>query len=131
MPPKSLKLSKRRLCIWVINSPTQAKPGIDPAPNRTAQIALANYTIIRASIPGDPGITAGRTINFNLYTLKPTNNKKDLDKFYSGKYLVTAVRHIILPQGLYQTILELAKDSSATTYQNIKNTASQKSAIKL
>jgi hypothetical protein len=100
-------------------------------PNRTAQIALANYTIIRASIPGDPGITAGRTINFNLYTLKPTNNKKDLDKFYSGKYLVTAVRHIILPQGLYQTILELAKDSSATTYQNVKNTASQKSAIKL
>jgi hypothetical protein len=99
-------------------------------PSRTAQIALANYTIIRASIPGDPGITAGRTINFNVYTLKPTNDKKDLDKFYSGKYLVTAVRHIILPQGLYQTILELAKDSSGKGYQNIKDNNSQKSAIK-
>ena len=90
-------------------------------PNRTAQINLANYTVLKASIPGDPGITAGRTVNFNLLTLKPSNTKKDLDKFYSGKYLVTAVRHIIKPAGAYQTILELAKDSTPTTYMNINS----------
>ena len=91
-------------------------------PNRTAQLSLANYTVLKARIPGDPGMLAGKTINFNLLTLKPSDTKKDLDKFYSGKYLVTAVRHIIQPNnGTFQTILEIAKDSSAKGYQNPNN----------
>lgn len=85
-------------------------------PNRTAQIALANYTIIKLSIPGDPGITAGRTIEFNIYSLNLKNSKKELDKFYSGKYLVTAVRHIAVSPNLYQTVLEISKDSSPANY---------------
>jgi hypothetical protein len=89
-------------------------------PLRTAAISLANFTSIKLSIPGDPGITAGRTINFDLYSLKPTDNTKQLDKFYSGKYLVTAVRHIIQPTR-YQTILEIAKDSSPTAYTQTDN----------
>ena len=89
-------------------------------PTRTAAISLANYTSIKLSIPGDPGITAGRTINFDLYSLKPTTNLKELDKFYSGKYLVTAVRHIIQPTR-YQTILEIAKDSSPNSYTQTNN----------
>lgn len=93
-------------------------------PNRTAQMALANYTIVKMTIPGDPGITAGRTIVFNLPTIKPTTNSRDLDKFYSGKYLVTAVRHIILVNGIYQTVLELSKDSSPTKYSNVDNSNS-------
>lgn len=93
-------------------------------PNRTAQISLANYTVLKAKIPGDPGITAGRTINFNLLTLKPTDSRKNLDEFYSGKYLVTAVRHIIQPSA-YQTILEIAKDSTPTTYAGINNSSSE------
>jgi len=92
-------------------------------PNRTAQISLANYTVIKATIPGDPGITAGRTINFNLLTLKP-GQERDLDKFYSGKYLVTAVRHIIQSQGVYQTVLEIVKDSTPTAYSSINNNSS-------
>lgn len=109
----------------------QAEAGVAPdifietsLPNRTAQINLSNYTTLKASIPGDPGITAGRTVNFNLLTLKPSNSKKDLDKFYSGKYLVTAVRHIIETAGTYQTILELAKDSTPTNYMNIDSDSS-------
>jgi hypothetical protein len=98
-------------------------------PLRTAAIALANYTSIKLSIPGDPGITAGRTINFDLYSLKPTDNLKELDKFYSGKYLVTAVRHIIQPTR-YQTILEIAKDSSKTAYtQTDNNSPTTKEAV--
>jgi hypothetical protein len=91
-------------------------------PLRTAAISLANYTSIKMSIPGDPGITAGRTINFDLYSLKPTDDLKELDKFYSGKYLVTAVRHIIQPMK-YQTILEIAKDSSNTPYTQTDNSS--------
>jgi hypothetical protein len=92
-------------------------------PNRTAQISLASFTIVKATIPGDPGITAGRTINFNLMSLKP-GQERELDKFYSGKYLVTAVRHIIQSQGVYQTVLEIAKDSTPTAYSSINNNSS-------
>jgi hypothetical protein len=91
-------------------------------PLRTAAISLANYTSIKMSIPGDPGITAGRTINFNLHSLNPIDKIKKLDKFYSGKYLVTAVRHIIQPNR-YQTILEIAKDSSNKPYTQTDNSS--------
>lgn len=89
-------------------------------PNRTAQISLANYTVMKMTIPGDPGISVGRTVNVDLFTLKPTNTSKGLDEFYSGKYLVTAVRHIIQPM-VYQTVVEIAKDSSVKNYNPINN----------
>lgn len=87
-------------------------------PMRTAQLSLANYTVLKLSIPGDPGITVGRTIQFDVLSLKPTDKEKGADKFYSGKYLVTAVRHVIQAQGVYQTVLEVAKDSTSTSYSS-------------
>ena len=86
-------------------------------PNRTAQISLANYTVVKIKIPGDPFITAGKVVQFNFPSL---SSKKGLDNNYSGKYLVTAVRHMIQSQGIYQTVLELAKDSNPqyTTFSN-------------
>jgi len=92
-------------------------------PNRTAQISLANYNVLKLKIPGDTGISAGRTINFNLLSLKP-GDKKELDKHYSGKYLVTAVRHIIQPT-TFQTVLEVAKDSSPTPYGGVNNQSAE------
>jgi hypothetical protein len=118
------------------DNPYIKKQGVDTkdvfmennVPNRTAQLALANYTVIKIVIPGDTGITAGRTVQFDLYTLKPTSTNKDLDKFYSGKYLVTAVRHIVTTPTEFQTVLELAKDSSPTNYvQRDSDTAEAKS----
>jgi len=83
-------------------------------PNRTAQLSLANYTVVKIKIPGDSFITVGKVVVFNLPSLNA--GTKDLDKFYSGKYLVTAVRHIVQSPGIYQTVLELAKDSNAQSY---------------
>ena len=83
-------------------------------PYRTAQIALANYTVLKLLIPGDSSITAGRTIIFNLYSLATDENEnRQFDKYFSGKYLVTAVRHLVQSSGSYQTILEVAKESVA------------------
>lgn len=90
-------------------------------PNRTAQISLSNYTSLKIAIPGDPGISVGRTIKFNLLSLKSANDNKDLDQMYSGKYLVTAVRHIIETPNSYRTILELAKDSTPSPTSAINN----------
>lgn len=98
-------------------------------PNRTAQISLANYTVIKMTIPGDPGISVGRTINVNLLTLKPSATSKGLNEFYSGKYLVTAVRHIIQPN-VYQTVVEIAKDSSAKKYNAVNNDSKLQKVIR-
>lgn len=92
-------------------------------PNRTAQLSLANYTLLKIVIPGDPGVTVGSVINFNLLSTKPTDTTKDADKFYSGKYLVTAVRHIFNDSGSYITVLEIAKDSVKSSYANINEYA--------
>lgn len=86
-------------------------------PNRTAQIALANYTVLKIVVPGDPGLTAGSTIEFNIYSLQINGDNRELDKFYSGKYLINAVRHILQAQGIYQTVLEISKESYSNPVQ--------------
>ena len=87
-------------------------------PYRTAQLPLLNYTRIKISVPGDPGLTIGRVITFNLLSKDP--NKKEPDDFYSGNYLITAVRHMMTVHE-YRTVLELAKDSTSVEYAAIDN----------
>lgn len=101
-------------------------------PNRTAQIALMGHTKIKIRIPGDSAITVGKTIDFNLFSLATGKDSKELDKYYSGKYLITAVRHIIQSQGAFQTILEISRESPAHNFSpnnnssiNIKEAASE------
>ena len=86
-------------------------------PNRVAQIALANYVKIKITIPGDPIVTVGRIVDFEIYKPSPTdytttkdNVARVRDPMLSGKYLVSAVRHIIRNNS-YITVLELCKDS--------------------
>ena len=44
---------------------------------------------------------------------------RELDKIYSGKYLINAVRHVLQPSnGMYQTFMELAKDSYSTKLES-------------
>jgi len=90
-------------------------------PYRTAQLALANYTRIRMSVPGDPNLTIGKVITFNLLTRRP--NSLDLDKYYSGNYFITGVRHLIGGQNLneYKTILEITKESVPNAYPSNNN----------
>jgi hypothetical protein len=62
-------------------------------------------------VPGDPLIKVGQTIEFNIRSILPDENRP-ADGILSGKYLVTAVRHVLQSQGVYQTILEIAKNGS-------------------
>lgn len=87
-------------------------------PNRVAQVALANYVRIKITVAGDPLITVGRIVDFETLKDNPSTSfatSKDApmrvrDPMLSGKYLVTAVRHI-LRNNSYITVLELCKDS--------------------
>jgi hypothetical protein len=89
---------------------------------RKSQINLANYARMKLYIAGDPNVTVGRTINFNLLSQEPasSDDPKQIDKYYSGKYLVTAVRHI-LQTGGYSTVLEVVKDSLPEAYLDVDN----------
>jgi hypothetical protein len=89
-------------------------------PYRTAQLALANYTRVRISVPGDSNLTIGKVITFNL--MSKVVNSKELDPYYSGNYLITGVKHLI---GLteYKTILEITKESVSTKYPQIDSTS--------
>jgi len=100
-------------------------------PNRTAQLSLATYTKVKLKIPGDSAITVGKTIDFNLMTLMQTDEtEKGFDRYYSGKYLVTAVRHIIQSQGAFQTILEIAKEKPDNAYSSVSpNNINYKQAL--
>jgi hypothetical protein len=96
-------------------------------PNRTAELSMANYNVLKITIPGDPNIAAGSVINFRLHTMTLDQNR-DLDKFFSGNYLVNAVRHVIVAPSTYQTVLEIAKDSSIQDHADIdRDTAQNKS----
>lgn len=89
-------------------------------PNRTAQIALANYTVMKAIVPGHSELTVGQVVEISLNSLgimgAGKNSQTGEDAYFSGKYLITAIRHIIQTQGVYQTVLELAKDTSEMKY---------------
>jgi hypothetical protein len=75
---------------------------------------LANYTRLRISVPGDCNLTVGRVLTFNL-TSRNTKNNGALDKYYSGNYFITGVRHII-DLTRFRTILEITKESVPTPY---------------
>lgn len=86
-------------------------------PNRVARLALANYMKIKVTIPGDPNLTVGKVVNFETFKIQPTTYSESrgkpnrpLDPLYSGKYLVTAVRHIV-KNNEYITVMEMCKDS--------------------
>ena len=98
-------------------------------PNRVAQLALSNYTRIKITLPGDPLLCAGQTVNFSTFGINPLqatgdNPIRPVDPLYSGKYLVTAVRHVVKNSG-YISIVELAKESVGTAYSGTNSNLQQ------
>lgn len=80
---------------------------------RTAQMALSQFTRVRLNISGDPNLNVGDII-FAQFPFISENEVAGIDEYHSGRYLVTAVRHIIDANMEYETILEITKDSFRT-----------------
>ena len=85
-------------------------------PNRTAQLALINQIKIQFSVPGDPGLSIGRVITLNIpsYAYNGNPNSSNLDKYFTGNYLVSAVKHVMNKEGIYQCMVEAISDSTST-----------------
>jgi hypothetical protein len=97
-------------------------------PNRVAQLALANYMRIKITVPGDPQLMAGKTVNFATYAPGGEGLERNLDPFYSGKYLVSAVRHIV-KNNSYITVMELCKESVGESFAGFDNNDSFLSSL--
>jgi hypothetical protein len=82
-------------------------------PYRTAQIGLSRYIVVEFSIYGDPNLSIGSKIKLNIPSLSLDDNtgKKANNKYYSGYYLVSAIRHILDHRGRYFCVVEAITDS--------------------
>jgi len=104
-------------------------------PYRTAQLALSHYVRLKLTIAGDPNLTVGTTINVNLPSSASKAdggglNEGILDKQYSGKYLITSVRHIISSKMRYETVLEVVRDSYGDVLTDFKDAKKLADGIK-
>ena len=102
-------------------------------PNRTAQLSLSHYSRIRLFVAGDPNLTAGMLIEITLPSKRSAdgtgNYVGEIDPINSGKYIITAVRHIMDHTGKYETILEIVKDSYNASIDNYRNSGDTQKAI--
>ena len=129
-----------------LSSGIQAKKAVDSVandimtekylPNRVGKLALINYTKIKVTIPGDPNICIGKVVNFNTYRIEPSvfsqgqnNATRTPDPLYSGKYLVTAVRHVV-KNNSYITIMEMAKESNSGSIAQFTNNSNMSDVVK-
>lgn len=87
-------------------------------PHRVSQLALSIYTRLKLTVSGNPNMFVGNNIDVLVSGMKPLNNLNNsnaggdryLDPYLSGKYIISALRHIITP-GSYITVMEVCKDS--------------------
>ena len=89
-------------------------------PTRTAQVSQLDTNKIRLTIPGDPLIKVGDTLIFNLPSMSGVLDRS-MDHFYSGKYLITAVRHKISQDSKFITMVEISKESLPNRYGMYNN----------
>jgi len=100
-------------------------------PKRTAQIPLSHYSRIKLSLAGDPNITVGMIIEVYLpSTERDGLTKGILDEYNSGKYMVSAVRHILDSNQKYETIVEIVKDTYNKSINNYRTYKQLEEAIK-
>jgi hypothetical protein len=103
-------------------------------PHRSAQIALSHYSRVKFAVAGDPNLTVGMILEVFL----PSNrggdgtgyNTGEVDEFNSGRYMITAVRHIIDSNRKYETVVEVVKDSYASSVDTYRNTDEIEKAIR-
>lgn len=116
---------------WTVANDIRAENFV---PNRTAQLSLSHYSRIKLAVSGDPNLTVGMLLEIYL----PSSRSKDgsgydwgeEDPYNSGKYMITAVRHIIDFNNKYETILEVVKDSYGESVDNYDNSGDIQKAIK-
>jgi hypothetical protein len=85
---------------------------------RLALLGQLEMFKLNLDLPGRTDITVGMTINFDMPAYKLLDSSEDklsknLNKYYSGKYLITAIKHRIT-QSKHAMNMQIIKDSLAS-----------------
>lgn len=109
----------------IVSSIASRQPGIKPnlverwMLQRVSQIKQLNYFRLRLVIPGDINLTVGDIIEFNVpITSRKNPGESNNNSYYSGRYLITAIRHKIDLQS-YEMIAEVTRDCLSDKYPSV------------
>lgn len=81
---------------------------------------LKSVVIDSCAVAGNPDFSVGFTVHVVMPAFSPNEeDKRNIDPYLSGKYLITAVRHNITKSGGLQTFLSLAKNSYYSPLNNV------------
>jgi len=97
---------------------------------------LQTGTVLQLTVKGQSYIQPGHIIDFNLRPVEEegmTSDKKSYDPQYSGRYVITKIRHRVVKQD-YKMILECRKDSvreqiPGRKIRNFTGTANNENAL--
>ncbi len=97
---------------------------------------LQTGTVLQLTVKGQSYIQPGQIIDFNLRPVEEegmTSDKKSYDPQYSGRYVITKIRHRVVKQD-YKMILECRKDSvreqiPGRKIRNFTGTANNENAL--
>lgn len=131
-PPKTMEAGVLRMAAsnseqkknkWVSKNPDAVANDIrieNYMPNRVSQLGQANYSRLKITVPGSPQLIVGKTIDLTVYGVSPDsyskgdeNSERKPDAGYSGKYLITALRHVVNKDNTYITVLEICNESGS------------------
>ena len=117
------RVSLRSTTQFLHNGETGAGYGLDvvqDGPKLAESISQCSQvkhgTTLKLIVKGQSYLEAGDLIKFNLLKIEPKNDLGEYDKQYSGKYVITKIRHQILSEG-YTMALECVKDSVRYGFQ--------------
>jgi hypothetical protein len=83
---------------------------------RESQLNLLNNTVLNCTVPGNILFTVGNIVEVEMPSFAPNRpNERNIDPYLSGRYLISAVRHVLVPSGGHQTLIRLSKNSYSSS----------------
>jgi hypothetical protein len=88
--------------------------------HRKMLLGLLNNTRVLCQISGNPNISVGFVVDFNMPAYMPNKTDTATDPYHSGKYLITHIRHSITPDDI-ETVMLMNKNSVLTPFDSAQN----------
>jgi len=88
--------------------------------HRKMLLGLLNNTRVMCQISGNPNLSVGYVVAFNMPAYMPNKSDTATDPYNSGKYLIAHVRHSITPDDI-ETVMLMNKNSVLTPFDAASN----------
>jgi hypothetical protein len=91
---------------------------------RDSQINLLNNTVLNCTVPGNTLFTVGNIVEVEMPSFAQNSpNMRNIDPYLSGRYLISAIRHVLVPSGGHQTLMRLCKNSYSAPLDDANTTS--------